>query len=89
MSRTLAKASAVRLIRSLARRGGFSEQRYEVRAASRAGACELWLRRKVGLQPPNPPPQRARVLRLGRGPTWSVAVRRAAEMLLIGAKSAT
>lgn len=81
MSRRLAKSSAVRLVRSLARKAGFSERRYDVRARSGAGACELWLRARVGPHLGDGHPVRAGVLRLGRGRSWDVAAFRAARAL--------
>lgn len=79
MSRGIAKNTALRAARSLARRAGFSERQYEVRARAGAGVCELWLRRKVG--PCHGLPVRAELLRLGNGPSWAVAAASAARML--------
>lgn len=73
MSATLAKSSAVRRVRSLARRCGFSERRFKVMPVSSAGRCELWLRRRVGWHDGNSPPVRSARLLLGVGKSWLAA----------------
>ncbi len=82
----MAKNTALRLVRSLARKAGFSERRYDVRALSGAGACELWLRARVGPHLGDGRPVRAGRLRLGRGRSWDVAAFRAARALGVDAR---